>query len=666
MSGVRYGRRGFVLAGGFAVLARGVRAAPPQSELISRRLFFSAPDHARVVVSPDGTKIAWLAPVEGVLNVWAAPAGDPKSGKALSNATDRDVMNGLWWTGDSRRVVFCRDQAGDENWQTHCADIETGEVRPISPAPGVRSFVQEVSNRFPNELLIGHNQRDKRYFDLYRVNTATGESALVFRNDEFVELYTDSQFRVLYGRRYRGGGTWDIVKVTGDGAGAVVRNAGVSDRYTTALIGISDDEKQLFWLDSLGRESAAVTAQTLPDGKPRVLVENRSADFSMPILDPLRRTPIAASLMYARRRWYTMDPAIAPDLDRVQASIDGDVVDFNLSNDRSNWIVHAEAAAKPGRYFHYRRSERKTLPLFSARAALDDVALVRMEPVVIPTRRDLRLVGYLSRGVGIDMGQPGPMVLLVHDGPWTRDTADFNVVHQWLANRGYHVLSVNFRGSTGLGKKTANEGDGEWADKMQNDLVDSIEWANKERIANELRVAICGAGYGGFAALIGACMTPDRFACAIDLAGISDLATFIGTIPPWWMPSLPELKVRIGADGSSEAGRKFLASRSPITYVDRIKCPLLVAHGMNDVRVPVAQSDAFVAAMQQRKRPVTYVTYRDEGHVFRRAPNRLSLAAVAEAFLAQNLGGRAEPVGDAFTESSIEFRAGRELIKGLG
>jgi len=664
MSGPRFGRRGFVLAGGIAVLARDVHAAP--GELITRGKFFSAPDYARVTISPDGAAIAYLAPVDGVLNVWIAPVADPKAGKVLTKVTDRDVLTQLWWTGDSHHVVFCREQGGDENWQTHGVDIGSGEIRPLSPGPGVKSYVQEVSPRFPNELLIAHNQRDKRYFDIHRVNAATGESKQVFQNDEFVELFTDTQFHVLYGLRYRSGGTWDIVKATGADAGSLFRNVAVDDRYTTALIGVSDDEKQAFWLDSQGRDSAAVTAQPLPAGKPRVLVENRAADFSMPILDPVKRTPIAVALTYTRRRWYTMDPAIAPDLDRLQASIDGDLGDFNLSNDRANWIVYAEPVARPGRYFHYRRSDRKTTPLFSTRAALDDATLVKMEPVVIPTRGVLRLVSYLSRGVGIQPGQPGPMVLLVHDGPWTRDTSDFNGVHQWLANRGYNVLSVNFRGSTGFGKKFANEGDGEWADKMQKDLLDAIECATNERISNESRVAICGAGYGGYAALIGACLTPDRFACAIDLAGMTNLLAFVNSIPAYWTPSMPGLKVRLGADGTSEAGRKFLASRSPLSYVDRIKCPLLIAHGINDVRVPVAQSDEFVAAMQQRKLPVTYVTYKDEGHTFRRPQNRLSIAAVTEAFLAQNLDGRAEPPGDAFAGSSIEFRAGRDLIKGLG
>jgi dipeptidyl aminopeptidase/acylaminoacyl peptidase len=663
--GFRFGRRSFVLAGGLSVLARGVCANPP-GDFISRKLFFAAPDHAGVRVSPDGNKMAFLAPVDGVQNVWVAPLSDPKAARTLTKVTDRDVLTELWWTGDSQHVLFCREQDGDENWQTYAVDIDSGEAKALSPGPGVKSYVQEVSARFPSEVLIAHNQRDKRFFDIYRVDAVTGESKQVFQNDEFVELYTDSQFRVLYGLRFRSGGTWDIVKAAGDGAGTIFRNIGVDDRYTTAFIGISDDEKQSFWLDSKGRESAAITSEPLSGGKPRVMVENRSADFSMPIMDPLKRVPIAASLIYTRRRWYTIDPLVAADLDRLQASIDGDLVDFNLSNDRGSWIVYAEPTPKPGRFYSYRRTDRKTIPLFSARTGLDDTPLVKMEPVVVPTRGSLRLVAYLTRGAGIEPGQPGPMVLLVHDGPWARDTPDFNGVHQWLANRGYNVLSVNFRGSMGLGKKIANEGDGEWADKMQNDLYDAIEWANNERISDELKVAIAGAGYGGYAALIGAGLTPDRFACAIDLAGMTNLVSFVDGIPDYWKPSMPGLKVRLGGDGTTEAGRKFLASRSPLAYVDRIKCPLLISHGLNDVRVPVTQSDEFVAAMQKRKLPVTYVTFKDEGHTFRRAQNRIAIAALAEAFLAQNIGGgRAEPVGDAFTGSSIDFRAGRELIKGL-
>ena len=619
-----------------------------------------------MTISPDGSKIAFLAPVDGVQNVWVAPLSNPTAGKPVTRIDDRDVLNQLWWPGDNEHVIFCRERAGEEDWQTHCVDIETGTVRALSPGPGVTSVVHQVSARFPGELLIAHNQRDKAYFDIYRVQVATAQSTLVFQNTSFAGLFTDSHFNVRFGIRYREGGGWDVVKAAGDGVGSVFRSVALADRYTTALVGASDDGKQLYWLDSKGRDSAAVVSQETSDGALRTLLENRSADFSEPTFDPVRRTPIAAPLVYTKRRWYTLDPGASPDLDRMQASIDGDMSSFSLSNDRANWIVYAEPTAKPGRYFHYQRAERKVVPLFSSRPELDTARLVRLEPVVIPTRGEFRLVSYLSRGAGIAAGQPGPLVILVHDGPWTRDMPDFTPVHQWFANRGYNVLSVNFRGSTGLGKKLAEAGDGEWADKMQSDLLDAFEWATNERIAKDSSVAICGQGYGGYAALIGASITPDRFACAIDFGGMTDLVALAEATAPALKPFLPGLRVRMGGDASTEAGRRFLASRSPLTYVSRIKCPLLIAHGANDPRVPIGQSDAFVAAMEQRKQPVTYVTYNDEGHVFRRAPNRISLAAVAEAFLAQNLGGRAEPVGDAFAGSSIEFRAGRSLIRGLG
>jgi dipeptidyl aminopeptidase/acylaminoacyl peptidase len=654
-----------VLAGGLAVLAPNARA---QTFLLARGALFSSPERTRATISPDGTKVAFLAPVDGALNVWVGSIGDMQNARPLTRFTDRDVLDQILWPQDNKHVVFFRDQGGDENWQTLSVDIDSGELRDLSPGPGVRSFVEQVSARFPGELLIAHNQREKSRFDIYRVDAATGESKLVFKNDVYVELIADSQFRVLYGIRYRDGGGWNVLYASGDKEGTILRSISIDDRYTTTLLGPSDDGKQLYWLDSKGRDSAAVVMQEGTDGPSRILLENRSADFSEPLFDPVRRTPIAAQLIYTKRRWYTLDPASAPDIDRITASIDGDVAGFNLSNDRGNWLVYSESPAKPGRYYHYKRDERKVSPLFETRPGMDNGRLVRLEPVVIPTRGNLRLVSYLSRGVGIDAGQPGPLVILVHDGPASRDTPDFNPVHQWLANRGYNVLSVNFRGSTGLGKKLANAGDGEWADKMQSDLLDAFEWATNERIAQDTRVAICGVGYGGYAALIGAGVTPDRFACAISVGGITNLASYIDTLAPYQKPLLPALQVRLGADTSSEAGRKFLASRSPLTYAERIKCPLLIAHGTNDTRVPVAQSDEFVASLQQRKQPVTYVTYKDEGHVFRRAANRISLAAVVEAFLVQNLGGggRAEPVGDDFKASSIEFRAGRELIKGLG
>jgi dipeptidyl aminopeptidase/acylaminoacyl peptidase len=253
------------------------------------------------------------------------------------------------------------------------------------------------------------------------------------------------------------------------------------------------------------------------------------------------------------------------------------------------------------------------------------------------------------------------MVLLVHGGPWGRDAWGLHPNHQWLANRGYAVLSVNFRSSTGFGKTFVNAGNREWAGKMHDDLIDAVDWAVAQGIADPARIAIMGTSYGGYSALVGVTFTPEKFACAIDLVGISNLVTFFNTIPDYWQTWKSTMAVRVG-DYRTEEGRKFLEERSPLNRADRIVRPLLIGQGANDVRVKAAESEQIVAAMQRHGIPVTYIYYSDEGHGLGRPENRRSFAAVTEAFLAQHLGGRCEPFGDDFDGSTIEFRAGRELV----
>ncbi len=664
MTRIRLGRRGFILAGSLAASARGLSAQPAPS-LIPRRLLFAAPERARVTISPDGKLIAFLGPVDGVLNVWLAPVGDPAAARPLTRITDRDVQYQLWWPHDNRHVVFFREQGGDENWQAHRVDIATGEIRALTPGPGVKSYVQQVSAHFPGEMLIAHNQRDKRYSDIYRINVASGESTLLQRNDAFAWMFSDPQFRVPWGVRYRPDGGFDMVKVGGEDTGSLFRRIEAADTFTTQPIEISDDGRTLYWRDSKDRDRAAIVAQDLESGRLSVMAEDAEADFAEPMLDPVSRVPIAAPAVYTKRRWQTLDPAASGDLERMVTSGEGELAWFGTSNDRGNWIGYVEPAGAPGRYIHYERSSGRVRRLFSSRPALESAPLVPLRPLVVSARDGLKLVCYLSQPREAAAGRPGPMVLLVHGGPWGRDFPDFNTTHQWLANRGYSVLSVNFRGSTGFGKSFVNAADREWAGKMHDDLIDAVDWAIAQRIADPARIAIYGASYGGYSALVGATFTPQKFVCAVDLFGISNLVTFVNAIPPYWRSWESIWKVRMG-DHTTEEGRRFLASRSPLTFVDRIVRPLLIGQGANDVRVTVAESDQIVAEMQRRNIPVTYVHYSDEGHGFRRVENRRSFTAVVEAFLAQHLGGSCEPVGEDFAGSSIEFRAGRNLIPSLG
>jgi len=659
------GRRSLLIATGAAALARGAAAQPAPPPLIPRRALFDAPQRTWATLSPDGTKLAFLAPVDGVQNVWLAPLDDLDAARPLTKIADRDVMNKLAWPHDNRHVVFFREQGGDENWRAYRIDVETGDIRPLTPGPGVRSYLQQHSARFPGELLLSHNGRDKRFYDVHRVNVATGESSILQKNDRFAWIFTDPQFRARYGILYRADGGFDMIHIDGPEAGRLFRSFAVDDAFTTSPIEISSDGNTLYWLYSQGQDRSELMAQDLVNGRVDVLVSSLEADVGEPVLDPVSCRPVAAPVVYGRRRWSAVDPSAVPDLDRIESAGEGELNWFGMSDDRKTWIAFVEPRNGAGRYLHYDRPSGKVRRLFSTRPALDDAPLVPMEPVTVTARDGLKLVCYLSRPRDAAAGRPGPMVLLVHGGPWGRDMPGFSATHQWLANRGYAVLSVNFRGSTGFGKAFVNAGDLEWAGRMHADLLDAVDWAVSERIAQPSRVAIYGASYGGYSALVGATFTPTRFACAVDLFGISNLVTFAKDIPPYWRTWEPVLKTRMG-DVSTEEGRKFLASRSPLTHVDRIVRPLLIGQGGNDVRVTSVESEQIVAAMQKRNIPVTYVFYKDEGHGFRRAANRRSWSAVVETFLAQHLGGRCEPVGEDFAGSTIEFRAGRDLVRGLG
>jgi dipeptidyl aminopeptidase/acylaminoacyl peptidase len=532
----------------------------------------------------------------------------------------------------------------------------------LSPQTGVTCGVQQLSRDFPSELLIRHNGRDKRHFDLYRANVATGESNLIERNEEgFTGYFTDQQFRVLFAARFTEDGSIEFVRRGNDGSWDCFESIEADDQMTTRTVEVSADGRELYWLDSRGRDTAAVIAQDVASGAIQVLAEDPHSDFTGVLLDPVLDRPIAAVCARERQRWQVLDADFADDFAYLTPLNQGELAITSMSRDRQHWLIAYYRDDAPLEYFHYDRGHRQARRLFSSTPALEGAPLVKMEPVTIRARDGLELISYLSRPRGTSPADRLPMVLLVHGGPWSRNAWGLSGDHQWLANRGYAVLSVNFRGSTGFGKAFVNAGNREWAGKMHDDLIDAVDWAVAQGIADPARVGIMGVSYGGYSALVGLTFTPEKFACAVDVVGISNLVTFLNTIPDYWQTWKSVWAIRVG-DYKSEEGRKFLEERSPLNRADRIVRPLLIAQGANDVRVNAAESEQIVAAMQRHGIPVTYVYYPDEGHGLLRPENRRSFAAVNEAFLAQHLGGRRQPIGDDFDGSTITFRAGRDLI----
>ena len=642
-----------------------VAAAP---ELISRDALFSNPDKSRVRISPDGTQISYAADVDGVLNVWVGPADDPAAARPVTRDTKRGIRR-YFWAYTSKDIIYLQDVGGDENWRVYSVDLESGETRDLTPIDGVQVQIQEVSHRSPSEILVNINRRSPQVHDVYRLNIDSGKLEMLVENPGYMSFTSDIDFNVRFANLLTPDGGMTVYQNQG-GEWAEFMKVPREDTLTTTPVGFDASGKIAYMIDSRGRDTAALVAVDLASGDSEILYEDPRADVDDAMIHPTDLTIQAAASTYERREWQVLDDSIRPDLEYLATVADGELNVIGRTQADDKWIVGYELADRPYAYYLYNRKAKRADYLFSNRAALEEATLAPMHPQVIRARDGVDLVSYLTLPVEADTdadgrpAEPVPMVLLVHGGPWSRDSWGFDREHQWLANRGYAVLSVNFRGSTGLGKALTNAGDLEWGARMHDDLIDAVEWAVAEGITEADRVAIMGGSYGGYATLAGLTFTPEAFACGVDIVGPSNLLTLINSIPPYWKPMLELFATRMG-DPRTEEGRALLTERSPLTHADKIVRPLLIGQGANDPRVKQAESDQIVEAMEARGIPVTYVLFPDEGHGFARPENDMAFNAVTEAFLAECLGGRVEPVGDDFEGSSISVPAGADGVPGL-
>ena len=636
--------------------------------LIPRRVFFGNPDRAQVTISPDGQHLAWLAPRDGVLNVWVAPRENPAGAKPVTRDDGRGIRFYAWaYTG--KDVLFIQDKGGDENWRVYAADVATGEVGDLTPFEGVAAQLIAGSDRHPEEIVVALNNRDSQWHDLYRINVTTGERVLLVEHNRFAGFDVDDDLVVRVGQQMTPDGGLALYRPEG-GDWTLWETIPAEDMLTTSTAGFDRSGNVLYARDSRGRDTAALFAVNMTTGERALLAEDPLADAADVLLHPTERTVQAVAFVYDRKRWQILDPAIAPDLEFLRGVADGDVEITSRSLDDRFWLVAYVVDDGPARYYLYDRERRAADFLFTNRAELEGLPLAKMHPAVIEARDGQALVAYYSLPPDADSDgdgvpdAPRPMVFIPHGGPWGRDVWGFNGWHQWLANRGYAVLSVNFRSSTGFGKAFTNAGDLEWGGRILEDQQDAVQWAIAQGIADPARVAVMGGSFGGYSTLAGLTFYPEVFACGVDIVGPSNLITLLESVPPYWQPMIELFYTRVG-DLRTEEGRALLTAHSPLTHVDRIARPLLIAQGANDPRVKQAESDQIVAAMQAKGIPVTYALYPDEGHGFARPQNNLSFAAVAEAFLSRCLGGRVQPIGDDFAGSSLTILAGAEAVPGL-
>ncbi|TFJ83469.1 hypothetical protein NSK_005238 [Nannochloropsis salina CCMP1776] len=644
--------------------------------MVPLHVLFGNPVRSQARLSPDGVYLSFLAPdpTTDVLNVWVverAAGVVSRTARMVTSDHNRGIRQ-HFWAENSREILYLQDVGGDENWHLfsvplspwEAADARPGRVpvRDLTPFEGVRAENVRRCPRHPDELLVGLNLRSRAVFDVYRVSLATGSCVLDTENPgDVLAWYTDKDFEV------RGAFAADAaeggrrLRVRDKGKAAWREILAWDFEETSEVVGFNPDGDGIYVLTSVGSDTTRLVEIDCADGQERrTWLHDPRCDVGQVLINKETLALEAAELNYLTREWRCLEEgeqsagtrSVAQDFAAIEAAVRrqaGGRRDFRVvsrAHKDALWVVAVSGDTVPTEFFLYYRATQALDLLFVDRPQLLEYSLGRMQPLVIPASDGEELVSYLTLPPALPPWTPGaessplhlPLVLLVHGGPWARDSWGFSPVVQLLASRGYAVLQVNYRGSAGFGKSFVNKGNGEWGiGSMQRDLTESVRWAVQAGVADPARVAIMGGSYGGYATLAGLCFTPELYKCGVDIVGPAHLKTLFGSIPPYWAPMKRQLVKRVGNVEEEEA---FNRKISPVFHAKRIRAPLMIVQGANDPRVKKAESDQMVASMRAEGLEVCYLVYPDEGHGLVRPPNKMDMYHRIEAFLKKHLGGK--------------------------
>ncbi|HYG10665.1 MAG TPA: S9 family peptidase [Pyrinomonadaceae bacterium] len=618
--------------------------------VIDREILFGNPEIARAQISPDGKFIAFLKPHQDTLNIWVKRADEPfANARLLTNEPRRPVRN-FFWSRDGKFILFVNDQGGDENFNLYAVNpneqppsgAEVPVARNLTNSEKVRTLLYNVPRAEPDAVYIGINDRDPAWHDLYKVKISTGERTLVRQNTErLTDWLFDNKDQLRLATRSTRSGDKEILRVDAEGKFTKVYSCSVFE--TCGLARFNKDNRRVYMISNKG---AGVDLARL------VLFDPQTGTEEVVESDPMRRVDLEGAafsdmtgeLLFTgytddRQRLYIKDKAFAEDYKFLQKKLPNREISFDSSTtDEMTWLISATSDTEPGEKYLFDRKSKKLELQYRIREKLPRAYLTEQKPVRYKSSDGLEIPAYLALPKGL-APKNLPTIILPHGGPWSRDRWGYDSMSQFLTNRGYAVLSPNFRGSTGYGKKFLDAGNGQWGDKMQDDLTWGAKYLISQGISDPKRIAIMGASYGGYATLAGVTSTPDLYAAAVAIVAPSNLITLLEAIPAYWEAERIRFHKRMG-DPTTAEGKAQLIRQSPLTHAGKIKTPLLVVQGANDPRVNKREADQIVIALRDRGFPVEYVVAPDEGHGFARPVNRMAMLALTEKFLAKYLGGR--------------------------
>lgn len=607
-----------------------------QAPLIPMKDFFRNPEKAAFRISPDGKKLAFMQPWKNRLNIFVQEIGKPEEVQATF-AEARDI-SGYFWKNNNR-LVFLQDKGGNENFHLFAVDADGKNQVELTPGDEVRAEIIDDLFENENEMIVGLNKRNPQIFDAYRINITTGEMKMIGENPGNITGWiTDNTGAIRGATTTDGINTAVLYRKSEADAFQVLKSTNFKETFSPLFFDF--DDKTLFVASSIGRDKTAIIAYD-PDANKELYVLYEHPEVDVSLLRRSRKRKVNTAIVYEtdKTHYHFLDKEREALQKKFESRWPGYEVSLAGTNrNEDKMLIYVGSDRSYGQYWFYDQGKDEFIKLADMAPWLDENQLSEMKPVRYTSRDGMVINGYLTLPKGVP-AKNLPVVINPHGGPWARDSWGFNPEVQFLANRGYAVLQMNFRGSVGYGRKFWEASFKQWGKTMQDDITDGVNWLIKEGIADPKRVAIYGASYGGYATLAGITLTPDLYACAVDYVGVSNLFTFMGTIPPYWKPYLDMMYEMVG---DPEKDKELMTAASPVFHVDKIKCPLFIAQGANDPRVAKAESDQIVEALKKRGIDVPYMVKDNEGHGFANEENRMEFYREMEKFFAKYLGGRME------------------------